>query len=137
MPKSARKPNLADLPRREREVMEVLIRTAGATAAEILGELDDPPTNSAIRGTLRHLAEKGFVVHEWSGPQYVWKPVPGVSAARKPALSHVIKTFFNNSRVLALEAMLGSDANDLTDADLDRMAEVIASARATKKKRAR
>ena len=51
---------LAALPRRERQVMEIILRRGAATASEVLAELPDAPTNSAIRGALRHLPGSGF-----------------------------------------------------------------------------
>ena len=47
-----------DLSRRERQVMEILHRRGESTVAEIMAELPDPPTYSAVRSILRILSEK-------------------------------------------------------------------------------
>jgi BlaI family penicillinase repressor len=43
------------LSRRERQVMDILFRRGEATVAEVMGELPDPPTYSAVRSVLRIL----------------------------------------------------------------------------------
>ena len=47
-----------DLSRRERQVMEILDRRGESTVAEIMEDLPDPPTYSAVRSILRILSEK-------------------------------------------------------------------------------
>ncbi|HEY2895670.1 MAG TPA: BlaI/MecI/CopY family transcriptional regulator, partial [Gemmatimonadaceae bacterium] len=54
----------SELGRRERQLMEIVYRRGQATAAEILGELPDPPSYSAVRGMLRLLEDKGYLRHE-------------------------------------------------------------------------
>jgi predicted transcriptional regulator len=135
MPRSRSAPDISTLPRREREVLELLLKNGKATAVEITEQLPESPTNSAIRGTLRHLEEKGFVSREWSGPRQVWFPVTDVAKVRKSALSGLLETFFNSSRELALEAMLGIDEKSLTSEDLDRMAALIDEARSKRRRK--
>jgi len=43
------------LTRRERQVMDILFRRGEATVSEVMGELPDPPTYSAVRSILRIL----------------------------------------------------------------------------------
>ncbi len=50
---------VAALGRRERQIMEIVYRRGRATAADVLGDLPDPPTYTAVRGMLRHLEDKG------------------------------------------------------------------------------
>ena len=45
--------------RRERQIMDVIYRRGRATAAEVLADLPDPPSYSAVRAMLRLLEEKG------------------------------------------------------------------------------
>ena len=49
---------------RERQIMDIVYRRGRATAAEVQNDLPDPPTNSAVRGMLRLLEEKGHLRHE-------------------------------------------------------------------------
>ena len=46
------------LGRRERQIVEVLYRLGKASVAEVLAELPDPPSYSAVRGMLTLLEEK-------------------------------------------------------------------------------
>ena len=62
------------LSRREREVMDVLYRRGQATVSEVLEDLADPPTYSAVRSILRVLETKGHITHDEDGPRYVYRP---------------------------------------------------------------
>jgi predicted transcriptional regulator len=116
------------LSRRERQIMDVIYRRGRATAAEVLGDIPDPPSYSAVRAMLRLLEEKGHVRHEQDGPRYIFLPMVNRDRARKSALKHVVRTFFNGSAVDAAAALLDSDVK-LADADLDRLSAMIDSAR--------
>ncbi|MFL5496933.1 MAG: BlaI/MecI/CopY family transcriptional regulator, partial [Gemmatimonadaceae bacterium] len=45
-----KKPGLDQLGRRERQIMEIIYRRGRANAAEVLADLPDPPTYTAVRG---------------------------------------------------------------------------------------
>ncbi len=47
-----------DLSRRERQIMEILFRMGRASAAQVQEALDDPPSYSAVRATLRLLVRR-------------------------------------------------------------------------------
>ena len=53
--------NAETLARRERQVMDILYRRGEATAQEVLDEMPDPPTYSAVRALLATMMEKGLV----------------------------------------------------------------------------
>lgn len=116
---------LSDLGRRERQIVDVLYRRGRATAAEVLGDLADPPSYSAVRGMLRLLEEKGFVTHDWDGPRHVYRPAGDPKQARRSAARHLLRTFFNNSMESAVSALLGAADKPLTDEDLKRLTQLI------------
>jgi len=120
---------LADLGRRERQIMDVLFQRERATAAEVLADLPDPPSYSAVRGMLRLLEEKGFVRHEWDGPRHVYSPTGNPAKMRRTAARHLLRTYFNSSMDSALAALLGAAEQPLSDADFARLDEVIEHAR--------
>ena len=62
------------LSRRERQVMNILFRRGRATVAEVMDDLPDPPTYSAVRSILRILGGKGLITHREDGPRYVYVP---------------------------------------------------------------
>jgi len=117
------------LTRRERQVMNILFRRGQATVAEVMGDLADPPTYSAVRSILRILAGKGLISHREDGPRYVYVPAVNTDRARDDALRHVVRTFFEGSAEQAVSALLRISDGDLTDAELARLRERVRSAR--------
>ena len=118
----------AELGARERQIMDVLFRNERATAQEVLEQLSDPPTYSAVRGMLRLLEDKGYVSHEWDGPRYVYRATIDRRQLERSAAAHMLQTFFNNSMETAMAAMLGV-AGKPTDQELERMAKLLEKAR--------
>jgi predicted transcriptional regulator len=116
------------LSRRERQIMDVIYRRGRATAAEVLEDIPDPPGYSAVRAMLRLLEEKGHVRHEQDGPRYVFLPIVNRDRARRSALTHVVRTFFDGSATEAVAALL-NDGGKLSDAELDRLSAMIEQAR--------
>ena len=100
-------PAIRPLSRRERQIMDVLHRRGAATAAEVLADLPDPPTYSAVRALLRVLEGKGQVGHTERGRTYVYAPTASQHVARRAALQHVVLTFFGGSIHEAANALVG------------------------------
>jgi predicted transcriptional regulator len=117
------------LSRRERQIMDVIYRRAQATAAEVLEDLPDPPSYSAVRAMLRVLEEKGHLRHEQQGPRYVFLPTVPRDQARRSALQQLVHTFFDGSTEQAMAALLDQSDRSLSDAELARLARLIAQAR--------
>ena len=57
--------------RREREIMEALYKLGKASAAQILDEIPNAPTYTAIRSHLAILERKGHVRHASDGTRYI------------------------------------------------------------------
>lgn len=112
--------------------MDVLFQQGQATAAQVRDALPDPPSNSAVRGMLRLLEEKGFVTHEWDGPRHTYRPTADPAQAQRSAARHLLQTFFNNSMESAVAAMLGAADRTLTADELDRLSRLIEQARKRK-----
>jgi predicted transcriptional regulator len=117
------------LSRRERQIMEVIYRRGQATAAEVLEDLPDPPSYSAVRAMLRVLEEKGHVRHEQQGPRYVFVPTVPREKARRRALKQLVQTFFDGSTEQTVAALLDIAARQLSDAEFDRLSLIIDQAR--------
>jgi predicted transcriptional regulator len=120
---------LAGLSRRERQIMDFLFQRGKASVGEVLDGILDPPGYSAVRATLRTLEQKGRVSHEEDGRAYVYRPTLRRDAARKSALTHVVKTFFDNSAEQAVAALLELKGPRLSDAELDRVSRLVESAK--------
>src|ERR1051325_10191915 len=119
----------AKLSRREREIMDVIYRAGRATAAEVLAQLTDPPSYSAVRALLRVLEDKGHLRHEEDGPRDVFLPARPREGARQSALRQMLHTFFDGSTEQAVAALLDLQSTRLSDAELARLSQLIADAR--------
>jgi len=110
-----------DLTRRERQVMDILHRRGESTVAEIMADLPDPPTYSAVRSILRILGEKQLIDYREDGPRYVYFPANPTERAREDVLKHVVHTYFAGSAEQAVTALLRLSDADLTDAEIARL----------------
>ena len=117
------------LSRRERQVMDILYRRGEATVAEVMTDLPDPPTYSAVRSILRILMEKGMISHREDGPRYVYLPAVNTDRAADDAMKHVIRTFFDGSAQQAVAAVLRMSDAELSDEDIAALSEKISKAR--------
>ncbi len=124
-----KKSGLDQLGRRERQIMEIVYRRGSANAAEVLADLPDPPTYTAVRGMLRLLESKGHLRHEQDGPRYVYFPTANPDRVGKSAVRHLVRTFFDNSASSAVAAMVGMYEDHWSDADLDNLEKLIERAR--------
>ena len=122
-------PLAATLSRRERQVMDILHRRAEATVAEIMAELPDPPTYSAVRSVLRILGEKGLIRYKEDGPRYIYYPAQDTEAARDDVLAHVVRTYFAGSPEQAVTALLRMSDVDMKDDEVKRLRDTISRAR--------
>ena len=120
---------LAGLSRRERQIMDFLFQHGKASVGEVMDGIPDPPGYSAVRATLRTLEQKGRVTHEEDGRAYVYRPTLRRDAARKSALTHVLKTFFDNSAEQAVAALLELKGPRLSEAELDRVSRLVENAK--------
>lgn len=120
--------NVLHLGRRERQIMDVIYRLDHASAREVLGELPDPPSYSAVRGMLRLLEEKGYLTHAQEGPRYIYTPTTKPEVARRSALKHLLKTFFNDSRETAVAALLDVSDKPLSPEEHKRITKLLKEA---------
>lgn len=122
-------PEHHELSRRERQIIDILYAQGRATAAEVQTQLPDPPSYSAVRAMLRILEEKGHVRHEQDGPRYVYRPTVARESAKRSAMRHMLQTFFDGSAEQAISALLDGSSAKLSEAELDRLAQMIDQAR--------
>jgi predicted transcriptional regulator len=120
-----KKDETISLSRRERQIMDILFQRGSAVASEIHEALPDPPSYSAVRAALSVLERKGHIRHELEGLRYVWKPRVARENARRTALRHLVKTFFDGSVEQAVAALLDEASVKLGPAELERLQEMI------------
>lgn len=117
------------LSRRERQIMDILYELQEATVQQVLERLPSPPGYSAVRALLRVLEHKGHVGHRQDGPRYVFAPLVARDKARRNALRHLVKTFFDDSAEDAVAALLDLNEENLTAEEYARLEELIRKAR--------
>ena len=122
------------LSRRERQIMDILYQLGRATAADLMKALPGDPSDSTVRTQLRVLESKGHVRHEEDGLKFVYLPVVPRRVVRKSALKHMMNTFFDGSAEKVVAALLGPDGGNLSEDELDRIAGIVAKARAEESK---
>lgn len=116
------------LPRREREIFEILASSGRATAAEVRAAMSDAPSYSAVRTMLARLEAKGVVAHDTVDQAHVYRTVTRPAKVRESALAQMVKTFFGGSAASAATALVGMSKG--LDADeLDALQRAIDEAR--------
>jgi predicted transcriptional regulator len=122
-------PQSAKFSRREREIMDALYKLGRASAAQILEQIPDPPSNTAIRTLLSILEKKGHVRHVSDGTRYIYEPLVAREQMSRRAVDSLLKTFFDNSVERAVTALLTRKDADISREDLDRLSTLIEKAK--------
>ncbi|HEU0014216.1 MAG TPA: BlaI/MecI/CopY family transcriptional regulator [Longimicrobium sp.] len=122
-------PPLDDLGRRERQIVETVIRLGRCSAQEVRAALPDPPSYSAVRAMLRILEEKGYLRHAQEGIKHVYFPAVAGEDMRENAMRHVLRTFFHGSTAAAMATLLEASDEPPSDQELDALARLIENAR--------
>lgn len=118
-----------DLGRRERQIVEAVYRLRRATVGEVLAELPDPPSYSAVRAMLGKLERKGYLKHVEEGPRYLYMPAVPAEKARRTALQNLVDTFFQGSAEQAAVALLQLGDTSVSPDTLKRLAEQVRQAK--------
>ena len=116
------------LSRREREMMQIIFRHGKATANEVMEQMAEAPSYSAVRATLRVLEQKGHVRHQHDGARYVYLPTTSRNKAGVSALDQLLATFFDGSAANVVATLLERKER-LTSEELDRLSSLIDEAR--------
>jgi predicted transcriptional regulator len=119
---------LDSLPRREREIFELLCSAGEATAAEIRAAMKEPPSYSAVRTLLARLEARGIVKHRTQDQAYVYKSVPQPAKVRESAMNQMVRTLFDGSAVSAATALLGL-TRSLSHEEIDALQRAIDEAK--------
>jgi predicted transcriptional regulator len=124
-----KKRSASELGRRERQILEIVFRLGEASVGEVLDQMSDPPAYDSVRTMLRLLESKGFVSHRQEGTKYVYRPTQSRSTASRTALSHLMKTFFENSVADTMAAAFDLQSDKLSEEELTRLESLISKAR--------
>lgn len=98
---------IESLPRREREVFEVLCRLEEGTTSAVRTAMSGALSDSAVRTLLARLEAKGVVGRRSGEDGFVYRPLPRPEALAASALRRTVDTFFAGSAASAATALLG------------------------------
>ena len=118
-----------ELSRRERQIMDAVYARGEASATQVVQDLADPPSRTAVRTFLRILEEKGYVKHRKEGREFIYHPIQPRRNVGKSALRRVLKVFFDGSLEKAVAAHLTDAKSELSGDELKRLAGLISQAR--------
>jgi predicted transcriptional regulator len=122
---------LSKLPPRERQIVDILYQQGPLPVADICDALPDRLSGSAVRAMLTRLEDKGYVERTDSERGYLYSPAVSETAAKKSALSEIVRVFFNGSPASAASALLGM-SDRLKEDELEQLEAMIARARQAK-----
>ncbi|MCA9034795.1 MAG: BlaI/MecI/CopY family transcriptional regulator [Planctomycetaceae bacterium] len=117
-----------ELGKRERQIVEAVFRLKEASVADVLKELDSPPSYSAVRAMLGMLVQKKLLKQRQEGKRYLYRPAATVEKTSRSVLKNVLATFFSGQPDSVVAALLDV-SDDVTPETLDRMQQLIDAAR--------
>jgi len=117
------------LSRRERQIMDIIYQRKQASVWEVLDNLPDPPSYSAVRALMRILEEKGHLKHTKKGARFIYIPTVSRAQASRSAIKRVLRTFFNGSVEQAVSAMLDVSNLKLSPAEMKKLEQLIDKAK--------
>ena len=117
--------NAETLARRERQVMDILYKRGEATAQEVLDDMPDPPTYSAVRALLATMMEKGLVSFRKDSRRYVYRPAVPEKKAKRSALKQLLSTFFEDKPEKLVAALLDPKDQQLSAEEIERIRSLI------------
>ena len=123
-----------ELGKRERQLVETIYRLGEASVADVLSELSDPPTYSAVRAMLNVLVDKKLLKYRRDGKRYLYRPWVPREKAQRSALGNMLTTFFGGDALDAVAALLDLSAEELTRDELARIKTLIEKAQRRSKK---
>ncbi|MCB1099084.1 MAG: BlaI/MecI/CopY family transcriptional regulator [Verrucomicrobiae bacterium] len=127
--KRAKSAEVDPMSRRERQIMDVLLREKQATAREVWEQIPDAPSYSTVRKLLSVLEEKGHVKHTESGATYVYTSARPRSEMATSALRRMRDTFFEGSVEQVVSGLLSMKDTEIASDELNRIAKMIAEAK--------
>ena len=116
------------LPRREREIFEILTGLDEATAAQVREAMLAPPSYSAVRTLMSRLEKRGLIAHRSEKGTFVYRCVEQRASIRSSALTNMVRTFFDGSPASAATALLGM-AKNLDGDEIRALQDAIDTAR--------
>lgn len=109
--------------------MEVLYARGEASASDVVENLPDPPSRTAVRMLLRILEEKGHLSHRKQGREFIYRPTRGQQQVGQSALRRLLGTFFDGSLEKAVAAYMSDSQAKIIPEELQGLRNLIDQAR--------
>jgi BlaI family penicillinase repressor len=117
------------LSKRFQQIMDLAYRQGHITAADLEKELPGAPANSTVRTQLRVLEERGHLTRSEENGRYVYRPAHAKPNAAKATMQRFLNIFVDDSLEQALSTLLSAKGADLTDADIERLQQMLERAK--------
>ena len=125
-------PKLSKLSRREKEILEVLVKLGEASAKDIQANLKNSPGNSSVRTHLKNLVAKGYANLKEQEFRYVYFLSDDIEDVTRSALDDVVDTFFKGEPALAVNQLLSGNLDEISETDLKELENMIKTYRSQK-----
>ena len=125
----ARTPAEPSLSRRERQVMDAVLRLGGGAVADVLAQVPDAAGYNAVRNTLNILVRKGHLWRRLEGSRHVYAPMVAPRVAGRVAAKRLLRTFFSGEPIEAVLTLLQVAERELDDRELEEIRAWIDRAR--------
>jgi len=111
----------------ELKIMKIVWDSAEASVTDVLAAWTDMPipAYNTVLTTMRILERKGYLKHVKRGRAFVYQPLVNQSSARKKAVSHMVKSFFDGSPELLVLSLM--QEKNLTPEDITRLEQLLDS----------
>lgn len=113
------------LSRRERQILDSLYRMGSGSVKAVMEDLNDGTSESTVRTLLGILVTKKKLTKKADGLKYVYAPAMERGKASKIALERVVKTFFEESPILAANSLLEMRKGEITAEEIELLEATI------------
>lgn len=109
----------------ELRLMEIVWEQGEATVASVVEAVSgsEPLAYSTVLTTMRILEQKGYLAHRQEGRAFVYQPVVGRGEARRSAVRHLLKSFFDGSPEMLVLNVIAEERLDM--GELERLRSLV------------
>ncbi len=118
-----------NLSRRERQIMELFFQNGRLTANQVTELLPDNPSNATVRTLLRILEDKGQLMHEKEGRQFIYFTVVRQGRMGKNVFKDLLNTFFKGSLTDAVATFINDPETEMTEEELNELETLVKQAK--------
>jgi len=119
----------SELSRRERQIMDICVEKEPVSARDVWTAIPDQPSYATVRKLLTILVEKGELKRRLDGKKFLYLLARSRKIAAKSAARRLLDTFYRGSVEDAVMGLLGAKEKGLTPEELERISQMIASAK--------